>query len=55
MVSKEDVEKVHDGMKQGMIKLINNQRSIIKNVFNHRNQSMLTDYGVKYIRIDHNI
>lgn len=49
MVSKEDVEKVQNAVKQGTITLLNKQRSIIKNTFNHRNQEMLADFGVKYI------
>jgi hypothetical protein len=50
-VTKEDVEKAQNAIKQGVLTLQSKQRSMIKNIFSHRNQDMLAKFGVKYIML----
>ena len=44
--SKEFFDKLVQG---GEIKLRNNQNNILNNAFNHYNQPLLADFGVRYI------
>ena len=48
-VPKEDLERLKIAINRGEIKLRNNQNNILNNAFNHYNQSLLADFGVRYI------
>ena len=52
-VPKEDLERLKVAIKQGQIQLRNNGSDVIRGVFNHYNQSMLADFGVRYIPLSH--
>jgi hypothetical protein len=52
VVSKEDVEKVQEAIKQGQVTLDNKMDNIIQSVFNYRNKPTLAHIGVKYALIN---
>ena len=53
MVSKEDLNKLEQAINQGSIKLRNNQRNIVKTMFNSYNKDDIShQLGVKYIRVN---
>lgn len=52
VVSNEDIKKVSFGVSRGEIQLKNDQKNIIKNIFNHLNRPILSSHGIVYIPID---
>lgn len=51
-VSKDDIERVRQGIQSGQLNLRNKQSSIIKTVFNHYNQDDLRNMGIQYTLIN---
>ena len=52
IVSGEDIQRVSHAVRDKTLKLHHSQRNKIKDVFNHYNKDVLTQFGVKFIRVE---
>ena len=51
-ISENDIKKANELIKNKTVELYNNQRNLVKNIFNHYNSDILKKHGIQYVPVE---